>query len=250
MVKNPPSDPCYKPKINQIHRSIAWPSSILYANRGNTQFAGFVMPKLDLKMFSKALLYINLKIDEESILVVLLEAFVVIARNISSAIAAVHERGYCVGDINESNVLIAQNALITLIDCDSFQVRDDSSNKVYRCPVGKEEYSAPELIGKSYKDINRTFDTDTFALSVLIFQLLMEGFHPFSGRWQLSGEAPKVPYKIQKGLFSYGRKLNEIIPQPDAPSYEIIHPEIQQLFYRCFVDGHGNQKIVQPPRNG
>ena len=56
---------------------------------------------------------------------------------------ALHERGYVVGDVNESNILVNRGALVTLIDTDSFQVR--SAEQVYRCRVGKPEYTPPEL---------------------------------------------------------------------------------------------------------
>src|SRR5207302_9870021 len=95
--------------------------------------------------------------------------FCAAARNIASATAAIHSKGYCVGDLNESNILVGQtNALISLIDCDSFQVRDLSSGKIFPCPVGTPEYTAPELMG-NYSQ-NRTPETDYFALAVLLFQ--------------------------------------------------------------------------------
>ena len=56
MVSNPPTDPSYS--ANK-HRSIAWPSSVLYADRHKSQFAGFVMPRADLKVFKKALVYMS-----------------------------------------------------------------------------------------------------------------------------------------------------------------------------------------------
>lgn len=238
MVNNPPLDPSYS---SNKHRSIAWPSAILYADAKKTQFAGLIMPKIDLKIFKKAIVYLSPDDRRQQYFgsVTWLHLFVV-ARNISSAIAAIHERGYCLGDINESNILVAPDGLITFIDCDSFQVRDNG--KIYRCLVGKDDYSAPELQGKSFSDIDRTFETDAFALGVLTFQLLMEGFHPFSGRWLFSGDPPRIQDKILRGLYPYGRKLNELVPQPDAPSFDIIHPNIQSLFDRCFVDGHGNPK--------
>lgn len=240
MVRNPPQDPSYS--YNK-HRSIAWPGALLFTDPKMTRFAGLVMPKIDLTVFRTAFAFISPDDRRKRYLGgVTWKYLFVMARNISSAIAAIHERGYCMGDINESNILIAPDALITLIDCDSFQVRDVHSNRVYRCPVGKEEYTAPELQGKSFKDVNRTFETDNFALGVLMFQFLMEGFHPYSGRWLFSGDPLRMQDKIIKGLYPYGRKLNELATHPDAPPFEIIHPDIQRLFHRCFVDGHGNPK--------
>jgi hypothetical protein len=38
--------------------------------------------------------------------------------------------------------------LVTFIDCDSFQVKEPTTGRVFRCVVGKGEYTAPELAGK------------------------------------------------------------------------------------------------------
>src|SRR5439155_19445245 len=95
------------------------------------------------------------------------------ARNLAVAMRALHQRGYVIGDLNESNILVSDTALVTLIDTDSFQVRDPQSGSVYRCPVGKPEYTPPELQGRSFADCNRQVEHDLFGLAVLIYQLLM-----------------------------------------------------------------------------
>lgn len=241
MAKNPPSDPAYD---SRKHRSIAWPSAILYADSKKTQFAGFVMPKIDGKIFKKALNYLDPS-DRRKLFGggFTWQYLFTAAFNIASAVAAIHERGYCIGDVNESNILIAENALITLIDCDSFHVRDNSSGTTYRCLVGKPEYTAPELQGISYKDVDRTFETDCFALGVIIFQLLMEGTHPYQAKGPLVKDAPSTHEKIIKGYFPYTSKLSGIAPPEYAPPFEILHPELRQLFHKCFADGHKNPQI-------
>jgi len=69
------------------------------------------------------------------------------AQNLAAAVDVLHAHGYVAGDLNESNVLVADTALVTLVDTDSFQVRDPESGAVYRCPVGKPEFTPPELQG-------------------------------------------------------------------------------------------------------
>ncbi len=241
MVKNPPSDPAYD---SRKHKSIAWPNAILYADSKKAQFAGFVMPKIDGKIFKKALHYLDPS-DRRKLFGggFTWRHLFTTAFNIVSAVAAIHERGYCIGDVNESNILIAPDALVTLIDCDSFQVRDNSSRITYRCLVGKPEYTAPELQGRSYKDIDRTFETDCFALGVIIFQLLMEGTHPYQAKGPLVKDAPSTHEKIIKGYFPYTSKLSGIAPPEYAPPFEILHPELRQLFHRCFADGHKTPQV-------
>ena len=236
MVANPPPDPTYKLRM---HRSICWPTALLYASEARAVVNGFLMPKLDLKVFQKALLFI----DPQDRTARFGGGFtwkhlVTAATNIASAVAAIHERGYCIGDLNESNILIAPNALISLIDCDSFQVPDQAAGKTYRSPVGKSEYLAPELNGKHLPDTDRTIATDSFALAVLLFQMLMEGTHPYQAKGRLVENAPSTESKILLGHFAYTMRGKEIAPPDHAPPYEVLHPEMRKLFERCFTRGH------------
>ena len=238
MVSNPPPDPTYKLRM---HRSICWPTALLYKSPSKNALAGFFMPKLDLERFRKALLFI----DPQDRTARFGGGFtwkhlVTAATNIASAVAAIHEQGYCIGDLNESNILIGPNALISLIDCDSFQVPDAAAGKTYRSPVGKGEYLAPELSGKHLPDVDRTIASDSFALAVLLFQLLMEGTHPYQAKGRLVENAPSTEAKILLGHFPYGMRHKEIAPPDHAPPFEMLHPEMRKLFDRCFTRGHGS----------
>jgi len=246
MVANPPPDPTYKLRM---HRSICWPTAVLHTSPAKAALAGFFMPKLDLKIFQKALLFI----DPQDRTARFGGGFtwkhlVTAATNIASAVAAIHEQGYCIGDLNESNILIAPNALISLIDCDSFQVPDSAAGKTYRSPVGKPEYTAPELSGKRFSDVDRTFASDSFALAVLLFQLLMEGTHPYQARGRLVENAPSTESKILLGHFPYGVRGKDIAPPDHAPPFEMLHPEMQKLFERCFARGHRSPDQRPTPR--
>jgi DNA-binding helix-hairpin-helix protein with protein kinase domain len=84
---------------------------------------------------------------------------------------------------------------------------------------------------------------DAFALAVLIFRLLMEGFHPFDGVYHGSGEPPEISVRIRQGYFPYARGRTEIEPSPHAPPFEMLHPDLQALFVRCFEEGHRNRGV-------
>jgi DNA-binding helix-hairpin-helix protein with protein kinase domain len=60
-----------------------------------------------------------------------------------------------VSDVNQSNFLVNDQALATLVDTDSFQVRDPDGSKVYRCPVGTPDYTPPEMQGVAFAGVNR-----------------------------------------------------------------------------------------------
>jgi serine/threonine protein kinase len=236
MVQNPPRDPAYD---TRKHHSIAWPNALLFKDVGCSQRIGFLMPAVDTKIFRKAMSYMDPS-DRTRLFgggfnwkYLHTAAF-----NIVSSVAAIHQKGYCIGDINESNVLVARNALVTLIDCDSFQVPDRSSGTNYRCLVGKAEYTAPELQRKSYSAVDRTPESDCFALAVLVFQLLMEGTHPYQAKGKLVEDATSTQAKIVKGYFPYAMQDRNIGAPDHAPPFTILDPEVQRLFHRSFVEGH------------
>ena len=163
------------------------------------------------------------------------------AANMASVISAVHAKGYVIGDLNEGNFLVRPDALVTLLDCDSFQViaRTGNRRKVYRCPVGKPEYTPPELQDVPFATVDRTTDHDSFGIGVLIFQLLLNGNHPFRSDWRGRGDAPEISVKIRQGLFPHGGSAPKDVAPPDGgPSLGWLHPSLQAVMIRCFVDGH------------
>jgi Tol biopolymer transport system component len=163
------------------------------------------------------------------------------ARNLAAAFAAVHRRDSLVADVNGRNILVSQRALVTLVDTDSFQVRDPESGHTFRCPVGTAEYTPPELQGRELSEIDRNLQHDCFGLAVILFQLLMEGTHPFAGLYLGRGDPPPYEQRILVGHFPYASK-NSIPyrPMPVAPPLGILHPVLQHMFIRCFEEGHHN----------
>jgi serine/threonine protein kinase len=158
------------------------------------------------------------------------------ARNIAIVTDSLHAKGYAIGDVNESNILVALDTIVTFVDTDSFQVPGQGKN--FRCQVGKPEYTPPELQGVSFKEIDRTQSHDLFGLGVLIFQLLMQGQHPFAGKYQGQGETPEIKDRIKAGHFPHGNKQVPYAPIPLAPAFTILPLRLQELFIQCFEAGH------------
>jgi serine/threonine protein kinase len=224
MIARPPLDPTAKTS----HVSIAWPTGLVKNETGDV--IGFTMPLLNT---SKAIplhqLY-NPKVRRQRAPGITWQYLVRIARNLSAVVAALHDKGYVIGDLNESNVLVTDRALVTLVDCDSIQARD--RNKTYRCTVGKGEYTPTELQGKAFEKINRSKHHDAFGLSVLLFLLLMEGVHPFSGVYTPQGEPPGLLENIRTKKSPY-LKSAEFKPMPIAPPFDALPNTLQRLFKRA-----------------
>ncbi|MBD0314306.1 MAG: DNA-binding protein, partial [Microcoleus sp. T3-bin5] len=237
MFSMPPDAPIAEPG----HASIAWPIDLLHTVGGREKIVGFVMPRVN-KVKPVHTFYTPKTRREQKPLFNYLYLHRT-ARNLASAVNALHIRGYVIGDVNESNILVTDTALVTLVDTDSFQVRDPYTGYVYRCPVGKPEFTPPELQGQTFRDIDRSPEHDLFGLAVLIFQLLMEGTHPFSGVYLGSDEPPSVEARIRSGHFPTGTKRIPYRPMPAAPAFEMLHPRLRQMFVRCFELGHSNPEM-------
>ena len=236
MFSMPPDAPIAAPG----HASIAWPVDLL-RTASNTKIVGFLMPRV-VKVAPIHTFYTPKTRREQKPLFNYLYLHRT-ARNLAAAINALHVRGYVIGDVNESNILVTDTALVTLVDTDSFQVRDFYTGHVYRCPVGKPEFTPPELQGQTFREIDRTPEHDLFGLGVLIFQLLMEGTHPFAGVYQGSDEPPPIEARIKSGYFPYSSKRVPFRPMPAAPSLEILHPNLRQMLIQCFEEGHHNPQF-------
>ena len=232
MLANAPEDPTSA----QGHLTLAWPVDLLIDGTGTVP--GFLMPRLNT---TTALTFINLynaKTRQRIAPAFTWQYLLRTARNLASALASLHDRGYVVGDLNESNIFITNTAQVTLIDCDSVQVRDPNGT-VYRCTVGRDEYTPAELQGVDLALTDRLPAHDAFGLGVLIYLLLMEGQHPFAGVWQGGGNPPELAERIRVGACPFVPGKQAIItPSPTGLPFATLPPGLQTLFRQCFGDGH------------
>jgi WD40 repeat protein len=229
MIAHPPQEP----NAHLHHISFAWPKSILKDAKG--ECVGFLMP--EIKGGKELLDVYNPQLYKKQKLEVDWRFLHVTAQNIASIIEAIHAAGYVLGDIKPQNILVNNRSLPSIIDTDSFQVRHPTNGKIYRCLVGSEGYTPPELIGKDLAQIDQTEVHDRFRLAVIIYQLLFGGQTPFQGRWVGPGEIPQPSDLVRQGLWLYG--ANKLIQSVDRTiPLEIVYPEIRQCFLRCFNNGH------------
>lgn len=231
------SMPPNAPQSEVGHAAIAWPIDLLCTTDKSHKIIGFLMPRVTRALPIHIFCTPKTRREQKPLFNYLYLHRT--ARNLAAAFLALHTRNYAIGDVNESNIFVTDTALVTLVDTDSFQVRDPYTKFVHRCPVGKPEFTPPELQGQTFKDVDRTPEHDLFGLAIIIFQLLMEGTHPFAGVYQGKGEPPSLDLRIKAGYFPYGTKKVPFRPMPVAPSFDNLHPQIKELFLQCFETGHG-----------
>ncbi|MFO0852687.1 MAG: hypothetical protein U0871_29615 [Gemmataceae bacterium] len=219
----------------------AWPTTVVSHAR-TRQAAGFLMPRFGdcqpiqqlynpvqrLRFFPRAGWRFQLRA----------------AANLAAAFDEVHKAGCLVGDVNQSNALVTPDALVRLIDCDSFQVR--ANGKQYPCEVGVPHYTPPELQGKPLRGLVRTENHDRFGLAVLIYQLLFVGRHPYAGVYRGAGD-PSFDQHIAEYRFAQGPLAHswEMEPPRHTPHLADVPPELAILFRRAFERGGetGNRPV-------
>jgi len=233
-----------EPNSHLNHISFAWPKSLLKDAQGDC--VGFLMPEIKE---AKVLIDVyNPKKRKDSKLDVDWRFLHTTALNIASIIEAIHISGYVLGDIKQQNILVNDRALPSIIDTDSFQVRNPVNGKIYRCPVGSPDYTPPELIDQDFSSIDQTEVHDRFRLAVIIYQLLFGGQTLFKGNWIGTGEMPETNELIRQSLWLYAP--NSLIQPIDSTiPLEIVHPEVQRCFLRCFNDGYKNSNLRPTARD-
>jgi len=153
------------------------------------------------------------------------------ARNLAACVHQVHEAGLVIGDLNESNVFVGSDAMVKLIDVDSFQLKD--GDRIFPCKVGKAELMPPELQNISLEGVERTKDHDRFALAVLIFHLLVFGRHPFAGRPKADLDIP-LEESIRLGYYAFTERRDVPVVPPPHLNLDWLPLGMRELFEDAF----------------
>jgi DNA-binding helix-hairpin-helix protein with protein kinase domain len=225
MIANPPKSPPTHGK----HVAIAWPTSLVWEN---AQCIGFLMPQIgrNVQLIEVYNPKRRKKIMPECDWVFLHTA----ARNFAQIVNSLHKSDYVIGDIKPPNILIDNHALVSVVDTDSFQVRNGSN--VYRCHVVTDGFTPPELLGVDASNVTQTVYHDRYRVALIIYHLLFTK-HPFDeGIWQGAGEPSQVEL-MKQGVWIYNSQ-GLLQPHKSTIPLQIIHPKLQELFKRCFNDGH------------
>ena len=224
------------PPTGAVKGQIAWPTDILYDSTG--RFVGFLMPRIQ-NTAKIDCLYSYDKRDEHDY-----GFYIQVAQNLCAAVEAVHKSGHVCGDLNPANICVdPKTALVTLVDTDSYHIRD-KSGELFRCPVCRPEYVPVEIhrlmdAGENLRTTRQptfTVDTDRFALAVHIFALLMNGCHPFAcvPPTGVSGSHFTLNRNIVSGAFPFIEEEKPLCPPKYAPFLGDLPKMIGGLFTLAF----------------
>ncbi|MBV6457910.1 MAG: hypothetical protein HONBIEJF_01030 [Fimbriimonadaceae bacterium] len=211
----------------KLRRAAAWPIDFVRDPGGNS--AGFVMEYL--KDYRPLYSIYQVKSRMQTLPDRNFQFMVRVARNLATCVHFVHEDGLVIGDLNESNVMVAANAMVKLIDSDSFQI--DIGGQTILCEVAKAELLAPELHGVRLDTTPRIQNNDLFPLAVLIFQALVFGRHPFAGKPKDHQEV-SLEDAIREGHYVFTKRREIPLDPPAGISLDWLPEEIRELFERAF----------------
>ena len=142
-----------------------------------------------------------------------------------------HDRNIIIGDINLQNIMVKSPEEIYLVDTDSYQVEG------FPCPVGKPEFTAPELQDRERYGYLRTKGNESFAIATLLFMIMLMGQKPYTQKGGVG-----VRKNIKNMEFPYGKRMGlseESVPEGDWNTmYEILPRRVQDAFEETFYK-HG-----------
>ena len=240
MLHNRPDIP------NRVHNGveyiqIAWPTALLEDELGYC--VGYLMPLIDTKqaislehLIQKA---VRKKLGISDKYINRLYA----AYNLTSVVAALHACGHYIVDLKPANVSIYKKTmLIAMFDCDGFSIRGENDAR-YPAEFVSEEYIYPEGMKQTCAEMGE--EQDKFALAVIIFKLLNEGIHPFSGMPRKNEDMLSIQERIADYHYAYG-----IWPDTyQAPHPYSIHDYFDKttmnLFERAFNKGSERPSAIE-----
>jgi DNA-binding helix-hairpin-helix protein with protein kinase domain len=218
-------------KADELSKLMSWPVDLLIEKR-TSQPVGLLIPRVHNKKNVHHLYGPKSRLQDfpRADWRFLVHA----AANIAKSFATVHDAHCVIGDVNHGSIMVGTDAKVSLIDCESFQVKADG--RQYFCEVGIETFSPPELQGvSSYRNIVRTANFDNFGLAVMTFHLLFMGRHPFAGKSNGPANMP-IPEAIKECRFPYSanHKAMQMERPPGTPPLSFVGSEVAHLFETAF----------------
>jgi DNA-binding helix-hairpin-helix protein with protein kinase domain len=244
MIERPPATLHRLPAL-----TVAWPLRRIAAP-DSRRVIGFLMPRVPAA--TPAAMLHNMKSRLVANPRFTWRYLVRAATNLAAVVEALHAAGCVMGDVNDQGVLVSDTALVTLVDCDSFQIADPETGRVFRSTVGTGAFTPPELAGCRFDGVDRTPDHDRFGLAVVIYQFLM-GCHPFQVTVEQAGPIEKIdgdkgddPVEvaaledaIRQGL--YADSNDTVEPPPMSPPLALLPDSTRALFRAAFAPLAGSR---------
>lgn len=212
---------------------IAWPEAVLEDDEGYC--VGYMMPFINtaeavsLDHLMQGAVRAKLGLSDKY------EYRVMAAYNVALMVASLHKYGHYIIDLKPANVSIYKKTMtVAVFDCDGFSIRGEQAR--FPAEFVSEEYIYPEGMQQACEEMGE--EQDKFALAVIIFKLLNNGIHPFSGVVKKNADSTlSIQERIEKYHYAYGM-WGDSYQAPHPYSIHAFLPQsTMKLFDRAFVKG-------------
>ena len=231
ILNRPDFKPAVKDDVEYIQ--IAWPEAILENDEGFC--IGYLMPLINMGD-AVSLDHLMQKAIRQKIGLPEKYAYRIFAAyNIASMVAALHKKGHYIVDLKPSNVSVyRETMMVAMVDCDGFSIKGEKER--YPAEFVSEEYIFPEGMDLDVEDMGE--EQDKFALAVMIFKLLNNGIHPFSGvPRKADGKALTIQNRIEEYHYAYGIWPDTYQAPHPYSLHEYFDKKTLEFFERVFVKG-------------
>lgn len=232
MVMNNPNIPSVRAGgIEYVQ--IAWPEAVLEDDEGYC--VGYLMPFIDtaaavsLDHLMQSAVRTKLGLSDKY------EYRVMAAYNVALMVASLHKYKHYIIDLKPANVSIYKKTMtVAMFDCDGFSIQGEQAR--FPAEFVSEEYIYPEGMVQACEDMGE--EQDKFALAVIIFKLLNNGIHPFSGVAKKNADSTlSIQERIEHYHYAYGMWSDSYqLPHPYS-IHEFLPQSTMKLFDRAFVKG-------------
>ena len=131
--------------------------------------------------------------------------------------------------------------MVAMVDCDGFSIKGEYGR--YPAEFVSEEYIYPEGMEQNCADMGE--EQDKFALAVIIFRLLNNGIHPFSGTPRKNdGEMLTIQDRIEQYHYAYGLWPDTYQAPHPYSIHEYFDKDTLEMFERAFTKS-GNRPTAQ-----
>lgn len=212
---------------------IAWPEAVLEDDEGYC--VGYLMPFINtaeavsLDHLMQGAVRAKLGLSDKY------EYRVMAAYNVALMVASLHKYGHYIIDLKPANVSIYKKTMtVAMFDCDGFSIQGEQAR--FPAEFVSEEYIYPEGMAQSCEDMGE--EQDKFALAVIIFKLLNNGIHPFSGVAKKNADsALSIQERIEQYHYAYGMWGDSYQAPHPYSIHEFLPQSTMKLFDRAFVKG-------------
>lgn len=212
---------------------IAWPEAVLEDDEGYC--VGYVMPFINTKEAVSLDHLMQSAVRSKLGLSDRYEYRVMAAYNVALMVASLHRYGHYIIDLKPANVSIYKKTMtVAVFDCDGFSIQGEQAR--FPAEFVSEEYIYPEGMTQGCEDMGE--EQDKFALAVIIFKLLNNGIHPFSGVVKKNLDSVlSIQERIEHYHYAYGMWGDDYQAPHPYSTHAFLPQSTLTLFDRAFVKG-------------